>query len=38
MTTALQRSEEDIMEIVRRVREIKKVELDLADAAIPSET
>ncbi len=38
LTTALRRSEEDIMEIVRRFREIKKVEFDLADAGIPSET
>ena len=38
MSTALQGSEEDIMEIVRRFREIKKVAFDLADAGIPSET
>jgi len=37
MTTALQRSEEDIMKIVRRFRQIKKLEFDLADAGIPSE-
>lgn len=38
MTTPLQRSEEDIMEIARRFREIKKVEFILADPGIPSET
>ena len=38
LTTALRRSEEDVIEIVRRFREIKKVEFDLADAGIPSET
>ena len=38
MTTVLQRNEEDIMKIVRRFRQIKKVEFDLADAGIPSET
>ena len=36
-TTALQRSEEDIMKIVRRFRQIKKVEFGSADAGIPSE-
>ena len=35
MTTALQRNEEDIMEIVRRFRQIKKVEFDLAMQASP---
>lgn len=38
MTTALQRSEEDIMKIVRRFRQIEKTEFDLADAGSPSET
>ena len=38
MNRALQRSEEDIMEVVRRFPEIKKLELILADAGIPSET
>jgi hypothetical protein len=38
ISMALQGSEEDVMEIVRWFREIKKVAFDLADAGIPSET
>ncbi len=38
LTRGLQRSEEDIMEVVRSFKEIKKVEFDIADAGIPVET
>ena len=38
LTTGLHRSEEDILEVVRQFKEIKKVEFNLADAGIPVET
>jgi cytidylate kinase len=38
LTSGLHRSEEDIMEVVRRFKEIKKVEFNLVDAGIPVET
>jgi cytidylate kinase len=38
LTTGLQRSEEDVMEVVRQFKEIKKVEFNLAGAGIPVET
>ena len=38
LSTGLQRSEEDIIQIVRQFEEIKKVEFNLADAGIPVET
>lgn len=38
LTKGLHRSEEDIMEVVRSFKEIKKVEFNLAGAGIPVET
>jgi len=38
LTTGLHRSEEDVMEVVRQFKEIKKVEFNLVDAGIPVET
>lgn len=38
LTSGLHRSEEDIMEVVRQFKEIRKVEFNLADAGIPVET
>ncbi len=38
LTSGLHRSQEDIMEVVRQFKEIKKVEFNLADAGIPVET
>ena len=38
LSTGLQRSEGDIMEVVRQFEEIKKVEFNLVDAGIPVET
>jgi len=38
MTTVLQRSDEDIVKIVLRFRQIKNVDFDLTVAGIPSET
>lgn len=38
LTTGLQRSEEDVMEVVRQFKEIRKVEFNLAGAGIPVET
>ena len=38
LTSGLHRSEEDVMEVVRQFKEIKKVEFNLVDAGIPVET
>ncbi len=38
LTSGLHRSQEDIMEVVREFKEIKKVEFNLAGAGIPVET
>jgi hypothetical protein len=38
LSTGLHRSEEDILEVVRRFKEIKKVEFSLTGAGIPVET
>jgi cytidylate kinase len=38
LSSGLHRSEEDIMEVVRQFKEIKKVEFNLTDAGIPVET
>jgi cytidylate kinase len=38
LTTGLHRSEEDVMEVVRDFKEIRKVVFNLADAGIPVET
>lgn len=38
LTTGLHRSEEDILEVVRQFKEIKKVEFNLTGAGIPVET
>lgn len=38
LSKGLNRSKEDILEVVREFREIKKVEFDLKDAGIPVET
>ncbi len=38
LSTGLHRSEEDIIEVVRQFKEIKKVEFNLAGAGIPVET
>jgi cytidylate kinase len=38
LTSGLHKSEEDVMEVVRQFKEIKKVEFNLVDAGIPVET